>query len=235
MTTSDLPDELEDAHAQWSRRHGGLNPHGSIWVSGWVSLIDACAKPLALRRISPNAVTIFGTAVTAAVPLLAWAGSAWLLIAVPVVVAAAVLDGVDGAVASRTGTTSRWGQVFDSLADRISDLLLVLTLVVLGAPLWLGAALGGVMLLHESLRATAQAAGLEGPGAVTIAERPTRVIVAAFALFLCGVEWTARKAGADLLPQLDGGVIAIGATSVGLTIALIGLGHLLLAVRRRLA
>ncbi|WBQ08326.1 CDP-alcohol phosphatidyltransferase family protein [Kribbella sp. CA-293567] len=225
----------DDAQQQWSRRHGGLDPQRSVWISGWVGLVDAFARPLAARGVSPDVVTLLGTAVTALVPLLAWAGSVWLFVAIPVVVAGAVLDGVDGAVASRTGKTSRWGQVLDSLADRLSDLLLALTLALLGAPWWLAVALGAVTLLHESVRATAQAAGLAGPGAVTVAERPTRVIVASFALFFCGAEWGARQVGVDVLPAVDDAAIATGAAGLGLLLAVIGLGHLLFAVRRRLA
>lgn len=223
-----------DAHAQWSQRHGGLDPHASAWVSGWVRLTDACARPLARRGVSPDVVTLLGVLVTAAVPLVAAAGSAWPLAAVPVVVAASVLDGVDGALASRTGTSSRWGQVLDALADRVSDLLLVVTLVVLGAPGWLAAALGATVLLHESVRASAQAAGMAGPGRVTVAERPTRVIVVAFATGLCGLEWIARRAGVDLLPSVGGAAIATGAAALGLAATLVGLGQLLVTVRRQL-
>ncbi|WP_137293889.1 CDP-alcohol phosphatidyltransferase family protein [Nocardioides dongxiaopingii] len=225
----------EDALDQWSRRHGGLDPRGSGWVAGWVRLSDACARPLARRGVAPDAVTAAGVAVAVTVPLLASAGAAWPLAAVPVMVAAAVLDGVDGALASRTGTSSRWGQVLDPLADRVSDLLLVLTLVVLGAPLWLGATYGALGLLHESVRSTAQAAGMGGPGAVTVAERPTRVIVAAFAALLCGLEWCAREVGVDVLPRVDGDVVATGAAVVGTALAVVGLVHLLAVVRRRLA
>ena len=225
----------DEAHAQWSQRHGGLDPHASWWVSGWVRLTDACARPLARRGVRPDVVTLLGVLATAVVPVVAAGGAGWPLLAVPVVVAAAVLDGVDGALASRTGTASRWGQVLDALADRVSDLVLVATLVVLGAPWWLGAALGALVLLHESVRATAQAAGMQGPGTVTVGERPTRIIVVSFAAGLSGLEWLAREAGVRLLPAVDGDVIATGAAVLGLVAAVVGLGQLLAAVRRRLA
>jgi phosphatidylglycerophosphate synthase len=222
------------AHERWSERHDGLDARASGWVSGWIRLTDACARPLERLGVPVDVVTLAAPVLTCAVPLLAAAGSAWPLLGVPVAVAAAVLDGVDGALASRTGTTSRWGRVLDAFADRVCDLLLVLTLVVLGAPVWLGALLGAVTLLHESVRSSAQAAGMGGPGAVTVAERPTRVIVASFALLLCGLEWCARAAGLDLLPSVDGGVMATGAAAVGAALALVALGHLLVVVRGRL-
>lgn len=223
------------AHAQWSERHGGLDAHASAWVSGWVRLTDAGARPLARLGVSADAVTLAAPVVTVVVPMVAALGSAWPLLALPVAVGAAVLDGVDGALASRTGTASAWGRVLDPLADRVCDLLLVVTLVVLGAPGWLGVALGVLTMLHESARSSAQAAGMRGPGAVTVAERPTRVIVASFALLLVGLEWCARRWGLDVLPSVDGAVIATGAATIGVAVALIGLGQLLVAVRRQLA
>lgn len=230
-----MPDAAAgDAHAQWAERHGGLDPHGSGWVTGWVSLTDRCARPLARAGVSPHTVTALGVLVTAAVPAVAAAGAAWPLAAVPVVVAASVLDGVDGALASRTGAVTRWGGVLDGLADRVSDLLLVVTLVVLGAPWWLAAVLAALALLLESVRASAQAAGMTGPGSVTVAERPTRVLVTAFALLLSGLEWWARRLGVDLWPGVDGAAIATGLTAVGAALGVAGLVQLLRSVRSRL-
>jgi phosphatidylglycerophosphate synthase len=224
----------EEAYAHWSRLHGGLDPRTSFWVSGWVRLSHACARPLARRGVAPGAVTVAGVLVVALTPVLASLGSAWPLAATLVVVMGAVLDGVDGAVAAQTETASAWGRVLDPLADRVGDVLLLLALVVLGAPLWLGAAVVVVTLLHESVRATAQASGLIGAGAVTVWERPSRVIVAAFGTGLVGLEWVARRVGIDVLPAVDGDVIATTAAAAGAALAAVGIVHLTLAVRRSL-
>ncbi|WP_182526833.1 CDP-alcohol phosphatidyltransferase family protein [Nocardioides dongkuii] len=223
------------AYAQWSRLHGGMDPTTSAWVSGWVRLTHACARPLARRGVHPDAVTVAGVLLTAAVPALAALGAAWPLLATVVLVVAAVLDGVDGALAAQTGTDSAWGRVLDPLADRCSDLLLVLTLVVLGAPLWLGAAVAVGTLLLESLRATAQAAGMPGPGAVTVWERPSRVIVPAFATACWTAEWAARRTGIDVLPDVDGAVLATAFAGIALALTVVGLLHLVIAVRRTFA
>lgn len=224
----------DEAYAHWSRLHGGLDPRDSAWVSGWVRLTHACARPLARRGVGPDAVTYAGVAATAAVPALAAPGAAWPLLAVPVLVVGAVLDGVDGALAAQTGTDSAWGRVLDPLADRVADLLLILTLVVLGAPGWLGVLVALVTLLQESVRATAQAAGLAGPGAVTVWERPSRALVPAFAAASCAAEWLARRAGVQVLPDVSGDVLATVAAGLALALALVGLGHVLVAVRRQL-
>ncbi|MFW6773609.1 CDP-alcohol phosphatidyltransferase family protein [Nocardioides sp. CPCC 205120] len=227
-------ERAEEAYAHWSRLHGGLDPRGSAWVAGWVRLTHACARPLARRGVHPDVVTLAGVLLTATVPALAALGAAWPLVAVVPLVAAAVLDGVDGALAAQTGTDSTWGRVLDALADRCADLLLLATLGVLGAPWWLVASVAGLTLLLEYARASAQAAGMTGPGAVTVWERPSRVLVAAFTAASCAAEWAARTTGVDVLPRVDGAVLATTGAAVGLGLALVGTGHVLRAVRRAL-
>lgn len=218
--------------AHWSRLHGGMDPTGSVLIVTWIRVSHACARPLARRGVAPGAITVAGVALTAPAPFLAALGHAWPLAAALLLVVGAVLDGVDGAVAAQTGTDTAWGRVLDSSADRVADVLLVVTLVVLGAPLWLGAALVVLTLLLESVRATAQAAGLVGPGVITVWERPSRVIVAVAGAGLAGFEWGVRRSGVDLLAAVDADVLATGAVVIGLTLALVGLVHLTLTVRR---
>lgn len=225
-------DRAEEAYAHWSRLHGGLDPRTSVWVSGWVRLAHACARPLARRGVSPDTVTVLAVLLTATVPALAALGAAWPLAATLVLVGATVLDGVDGALAAQTGTASAWGRVLDPLADRCSDLLLLAALGVLGAPWSVVVALWLLVLLPELARALGQAAGMVGPGMVSVWERPTRVILGAFGTGLVGLTWLAREAGVDLLPAVDGPAIATGAALVGLVPAVVGTAQVLLVVRR---
>lgn len=224
----------EDAFAGWSRLHGGIDPRSSVWISGWVRVAHACATPLVRVGVGPSTATILGVAVMTAVPAIAWAGAAWPLLAMVVLLVGAILDGVDGAIALQTGTATRWGRVLDPFADRCSDLLLILTLVILGAPVWLGVALAVATLLLESVRAHAQAAGLQGPGALTWWERPSRVIVAVFATASSGIEWCARRSGIDSLSWLDGAGLATLYSLVAAVLAAAGLAHLLVAVHAQL-
>jgi CDP-diacylglycerol--glycerol-3-phosphate 3-phosphatidyltransferase len=103
------------------------------------------------------------------------------------VVAAGVFDGLDGAVALGTGRARPLGAVVDAVADRVGDLLMVAVLGVLGAPVPVCAALAVLLLLHEYVRARAQSVGMAGVGAVTIAERPTRVVIVTVAALGTGV------------------------------------------------
>lgn len=220
----------EEAYAGWSRLHGGIDPRSSIWISGWVRIAHICATPLVRAGVSPSTVTVAGVAVMAAVPLIASAGAAWPMVAMLVILVGAVLDGVDGAIAVRAGKASRWGRVLDPFADRCSDLLLILTLVVLGAPAWLGVSLALLTLLLESVRAHAQATGMEGPGVLTWWERPSRVIVASFATATSAIEWCARRSGIDVLPALDSITLVTIYSIIATVLAVAGLTQLLVAV-----
>lgn len=222
----------DPAYDAWSRRHDGLDPQASGWVRGWVRLTDRIAAPLADRGVPADAVTVAGVAVTAAVPLLASARGAWPAVAVPVAVVAGVLDGVDGAVASRSGTVSRRGRTVDATADRVADVLLARVPVALGAPGWTGHALGGAALLHEGARALARLRGMDGPGRVTVSERPTRVIIPCVACVVVGAEHVARRAGVSALPAVDRRSIASAAALAGLGLATAGLAQLVSALPR---
>jgi CDP-diacylglycerol--glycerol-3-phosphate 3-phosphatidyltransferase len=182
----------------------------------------AAGRPLARARVAPDAVTAGGLILAALVLPPAAAGGRWLLLAVAVVVLSAVLDGVDGTVAILSGRTTRWGYVLDSACDRVADACYLAALWLAGAPGPLCAAAGTVVLLLEYLRARAAAAGMSEVGVITVAERPTRVIITAMFLL-----------GAGLYPSAAGEWAAAGASAT-LTLGLVGVAQLVRVVRRRL-
>jgi CDP-diacylglycerol--glycerol-3-phosphate 3-phosphatidyltransferase len=185
-------------------------------VRWWLLGVQALARG-PLRRVPPDVLSAAGVLVGVGAVAAAVAGSPAL--AALLVVATGVLDGLDGAVAVATGRARPLGAVVDALADRAGDLLLAGVLLALGgAPAWVVAS-AAVVLLHEYLRARANAAGMVGPGAVTVAERPTRVIlVAACALAAATVP--------GLAPWGTAGAVA------GVVVGAVGFAHLALAVVR---
>jgi CDP-diacylglycerol--glycerol-3-phosphate 3-phosphatidyltransferase len=192
--------------ARWSALHGGLPPTGV--VGWWLRLVHPVA--LALRAVPPLALTAAGLALGT---LAAWpAALGWPLVAAVCVLLGAACDALDGAVAVLAGRDSAFGAVADAVADRLTEAGYALALWLAGAPGWLCAAAAGVGALHEYVR---ERVG-RGPLAVTVAERPTRVLFAAFGLVAAAV--------------LPGGV---GWAVAGwLAVALAGLGQLCLAARR---
>jgi phosphatidylglycerophosphate synthase len=208
---------------RWAPLHGGYEPARGSLAGRWLSLACLLARPLAARGVSPDLLTAWGVLASAAVAVLAAHGGRWPLLAVAVVVLAGLLDNLDGAVAILSGRTTRWGFVLDSLADRLSDAAYLLALWFLGAPGPVCVAGGSLMVLQEYARARAGNVGMREVGVVTVWERPTRVVVTAFALLACGLV----PARADLLATL-GAVAWILLGAVGLT-------QLLLVIHHRLA
>lgn len=214
-----------EAYAKrWSELHGGYDPRrASPVVRGWLRFAYEISSRLARTSIGPGAVTTAGLALSAAVPLAAWAGKTWLLVSAVLVVLTAIADTVDGALAVVAGRATRLGQVYDSVADRLAEAAWLLGLFFAGAPAWLAALAGGIAWLHEYVRARATVAGMSELGAVTVAERPTRVIVAAVGL--------AAASAASAANAINAATIA---TAVWVTLGAIGLIQLHTAVRRAL-
>lgn len=180
------------------------------------------ARPLAARRVHPDALTALGLALAVAVVPLAGAGGRWPVLAALVAALSGLVDSLDGAVAVLASRTSRWGSMLDSLIDRLSDAAYCVALWALGAPVWLAVLAGGLALLQEYLRARAGGAGMADVGVVTVSERPTRVVgVAAFCL------------AAGVYPESAALWGTVGAAA-GVAAGSVGLGQLLIVVRRRL-
>ncbi|MBL7488720.1 CDP-alcohol phosphatidyltransferase family protein [Frankia sp. AgW1.1] len=205
----------------WSVTHGGYDPAtGGVLVRRWLGLTYLFARPLAALGTPPAAVT----AVAAALPALAMApaaaGGRWPLLAAVIVLASAVLDSLDGAVAVLRDRVSPVGFVLDSVADRVADTLYLVVLWLLGAPGWLAVAAGAGLFLLEYTRARAGNAGFGEIGVVTVGERPTRVILTVAGLLAAGV-----------LPALREPVAAVTTAAV-LAVAAVGLGQLAAVLRR---
>lgn len=161
---------------RWSDLHGGADPTRPL-VAGWLAMVHALATPLVRLRVTPNGVTLLGLAVACSVPALVALGPVGAIAGALVVAGSGVLDSLDGAVAVMTGRASRFGAVLDAVADRVSDAAFVAALWVAGAPAGWCVAAVAVAWLHEYTRARAGAAGMAEVGAITVGERPTRVIV----------------------------------------------------------
>ena len=208
---------------RWAPLHGGYEPAPGSLAGRWLGLAYVLARPLAVRGVWPDVLTAWGVLVSAAVAVVAAPGGRWPLVAVGIVVLAGLLDNLDGAVAILSGRTTRWGFVLDSLADRLSDAAYVLALWLLGAPGPVCVAGGSLMVLQEYARARAGNAGMGEVGVVTVWERPTRVVLTAFALLACG-----------LFPVRADLPAAVGAVA-WVVLGAVGLSQLLLVVHRRLA
>ncbi len=82
-------------------------------------ITDPIVSPLAKIGVTPNMISVFGFAGNVAAGALAaggyyvWAGALMLVFS--------ALDLLDGALARKTGTVTKFGAVFDSVLDRMSE------------------------------------------------------------------------------------------------------------------
>ena len=92
--------------------------------AGWDRLMNPVGRSLARWGLGPNAITLLGVVLQAVVAYLIVEGR--LVFAGLIAIAAGFSDAIDGAVAKAAGTTSRFGALLDSTADRLSDALFFL-------------------------------------------------------------------------------------------------------------
>jgi CDP-diacylglycerol--glycerol-3-phosphate 3-phosphatidyltransferase len=207
--------------AAWSRWHGDAGTDSGL-VRGWLSLAYALARPLA--GLPPLVVTAAGLAAAGAAVVPAAAGGAWLVVAGLLVGLSGLLDSLDGALAIGTGRASRRGFVLDSAVDRLTEAGYAAALWLAGAPGPLAVAFGALCWLPDYLRARAGQAGVSETGALSVWERPTRVIMTG--LTLCGT-------GVLAAVGLHGPVVPAG-TAVGVLLGAVAVAQLGVWLRRAL-
>ena len=160
---------------RWSNLHGGADTEGV--VGRWLSISYQAARVCVALRISPNVLTLLGIGTAIAMGLSTYAAIALLLLVISL-----FFDGIDGSVAILRGTESKWGEVLDSLADRISEAFWLYMGWRLGIPAWVVITMWTIAFTQEYARARLASLGHREIGVVTPTERPVRAIFMAFAL-----------------------------------------------------
>jgi CDP-diacylglycerol--glycerol-3-phosphate 3-phosphatidyltransferase len=139
-------------------------------------ITDPIVFLLAKAHVTPNALTLLGVLGSAGAAVLLARGQ--FLAGGIVVLAAGALDVLDGALARATGQVTRFGAVFDSVMDRVSEAAVLFGLLYYYADrdareesLLIFAALAGSMLVSY-IRARSEILGLPiREGLFTRAER----------------------------------------------------------------
>jgi CDP-diacylglycerol--glycerol-3-phosphate 3-phosphatidyltransferase len=141
---------------------------------------------LARTPVTPNTITWLGFLITAGAAALVITGN--LFAAGFVVLAAGFFDMLDGALARTTNQVTRFGGVLDSTLDRLSEAVLLLSILVIytrgqqfAESLLVGIALLGSLLVSY-IKARVEALGIECK--VGLFTRPERVIILALGLLL---------------------------------------------------
>lgn len=146
----------------------------------FIRLLEPFSRWLARIGVTPNAITVVGTLGTIACSVIFLARGWWMTGSLAIW-GLTMFDALDGLVARVGGTSSRFGAVLDSTADRFADA------AVFGAIAWyfavhdqrwmLLAALLCLVLgsITSYIRSRAEAAGFDAR--VGIAERTDRLII----------------------------------------------------------
>ena len=165
----------QEFNERWSNLHGGADTEGV--VGRWLSISYQAARVCVALRISPTVLTLLGLGTAIAMGLSTYASLALLLLVISL-----FFDGIDGSVAILRGTESKWGEVLDSLADRISEAFWLYMGWRLGIPAWVVITMWTIASTQEYARARLASLGHREIGVVTPTERPVRAIFMAFAL-----------------------------------------------------
>jgi phosphatidylglycerophosphate synthase len=178
---------VTDRAARWSALHRDLDPATVPLLRPWLRGMWWLAQPLVRLRVAPTVVTVFGVvAAVAAGPAVGL--SPWL--ALGLVVAAVLADGLDGAVALLAGRAGAAGARADAVADRVADCAFAAVIWRCGAPWWLAGLAAAISLVHEGVRARRPGSAVR----ITVAERPTRAICTVLAAGSAGVSSAAWPA-----------------------------------------
>ncbi|MHB1067596.1 MAG: phosphatidylinositol phosphate synthase [Candidatus Nanopelagicales bacterium] len=154
------------------------------------AVIEPVARILLRLHVSPDAVTLFGTASVVVVALI-YLPQGRFVPAVIIVTILAFSDLLDGTMARLSGTSGPWGNFLDSTLDRVADGAIFGGLVLYGAfrdQPWLAAAATLALVVGQVTPfAKARAEAVGATANVGIAERADRLILVGMAALLAGL------------------------------------------------
>lgn len=154
---------------RWSELHGGVEIQGAIAL--WLRISYFIARFLAFFRFTPNVVTTIGLLASVAIWFTSYTSQLLAL-----VIFSLICDGVDGSLAIYRDRASKFGELYDSVADRISEALWLMGATFVGVPVRWAIAIWVLAATQEYARARLASLGYSEIGVVTPAERPVRAI-----------------------------------------------------------
>ena len=217
----------EQYAADWSGLHGGVDLGVRPGVRRWLRLGFVVARWLQRARVPAGAVTALGLLSSIAVVVVVTHGSggilrphsssSWRRWPTPSM----------GRWPSSVGIRRVSGMCTTPLSIASVRHARLIALWRIGAAGHVAVAAGALAWLHEYVRSRGNAAGMTEITAVTVGERPTRIMVTIGGLLLAGV-------AESFNPHVAAGIAAI-TTATWIVLGLIGITQLLAAVHRALA
>ena len=156
-------------NSRWSELHGGVEVQGVIAL--WLRISFWIARVLAFFRLTPNIVTTIGMLSSFLIYYTTYTSQL-----IGLVIFSLICDGVDGSLAIYRNKTSKFGELYDSIADRITEAFWLMGATFVGIPLRWAIAIWVLGATQEYARARLASLGYSEIGVVTPAERPVRAI-----------------------------------------------------------
>jgi CDP-diacylglycerol--glycerol-3-phosphate 3-phosphatidyltransferase len=191
---------LSSPEQRWSALHHDIDPRRVPLLLPWLRGLWSLAR--ALRGVPPTAITVLGVVLAADAVFLARDHPGWAALAV---LAAALCDGVDGAIAVIADRASRSGAIADAVADRVADVAFAGVLWRVGVPLAVAIACAAAAVAVDVLRRLRRV-----PDRITVGERPTWTICATLAGCSAAVSHAHWPVLACAVVWLSLGAIAVG-------------------------
>ncbi len=152
-------------------------------------MVEPPARLLLRLHVSPDAVTVTGTAGAVAVALVCLP-QGWFIAGVLLLFVLTLSDLLDGTMARMAGSSGPWGNFLDATLDRITDGAIFGALALFGAfndQPWITAAATLALVTGQvTSYSKARAEAVGATANVGIAERAERLIIAAIAVLLTG-------------------------------------------------
>jgi CDP-diacylglycerol--glycerol-3-phosphate 3-phosphatidyltransferase len=152
-------------------------------------MVEPPARLLLRMHVSPDAVTVIGTAGAVGVSMVCLPRG-WFVAGVLLLIVLTLSDLLDGTMARLAGTSGPWGNFLDATLDRITDGAIFGGLALYGAfndQPWITAAATLALVTGQvTSYSKARAEAVGATANVGIAERAERLIIAGIAALLTG-------------------------------------------------
>ena len=155
------------------------------------TLLGPIARLLIRRGVSPDVVTVAGTAGVVLAALICFP-QGWLWQGVIAVTVFVISDMLDGLMAKSTGTATPWGAFLDSTSDRLGDAAVFGGILLFFAyredsTLWAAVALAGLVFGQWTSYVKARAESLGFTCGGGLAARADRLVIILLGTFLAGL------------------------------------------------
>jgi CDP-diacylglycerol--glycerol-3-phosphate 3-phosphatidyltransferase len=157
----------------------------------WTAILSPIARALIRARVSPDLVTILGTAGVVIAALVCFP-QGWLWQGALIVALFVFSDMLDGLMAKITNSASRWGAFLDSTSDRLGDAavfggILLFFVYERGSALWAGIALAALVFGQWTsyVKARAESLGFTCTGG--LAARADRLVIVLVGTLVAGL------------------------------------------------